>query len=46
MNNEQANGNTQLNIDRNSFNVRVSRFSMLGKTKKVQWSDRRRHRNI
>ncbi len=43
---EQQNGNTQLNLDRNAFNQKVSRFLMLGKTKKVKWSDKRRYRNI
>ena len=46
MNNEQQNGNTQLNQDRNAFNQKVSKLSMLGRTKKVQWSNRRRWRNI
>ena len=46
MNNEQQNGNTQLNTDRNAFNQKVSRLSMLGKTKKVKWSDKRRWRNV
>jgi hypothetical protein len=43
---QQANGNTQLNNDRNAFNQRVSRLTMLGRTKKVQWSNRRRWRNV
>ena len=43
---QQENGNTQLNNDRNAFNGRVSKLSMLGKSKKVQWSNRRRWRNI
>jgi hypothetical protein len=46
MNNEQQNGNTQLNQDRNAFNQKVSRLAMLGQTKKVQWSGRRRWRNV
>lgn len=46
MNNEQQNGNTQLNQDRNAFNQKVSRLSILGRTKKVQWSNRRRWRNV
>ena len=46
MNNEQQNGNTQLNQDRNAFNQKVSKLSMLGITKKVQWSNRRRWRNV
>ena len=46
MNNEQQNGNTQLNQDRNAFNQKVSAYSMLGRTKKVQWSNRRRWRNV
>lgn len=43
---EQNNGNTQLNKEREFFNDRVNRFSVLGKTKKVQWDACRRHRNI
>lgn len=43
---DQNNGNTQLNDTRNSFNEKVSRLSMLGQTKKVKWSDKRRFRNI
>ena len=43
---EQNNGNTQLNKERESFNDRVNRFSVLGKTKNVQWDASRRHRNI
>jgi len=46
MSTEQPNGNTQLNLDRNTFNHKVSRMSMLGRSKKVQWSDKRRWRNI
>ena len=46
MSTEQPNGNTQLNTDRNAFNQRVSRLTMLGRTKKVQWSNRRRWRNV
>ena len=46
MNNEQQNGNTQLNQDRNAFNQKVSKLYMLGRTKKVQWSNRRRWRNV
>ena len=42
----QKNGNTQLNNDRNSFNEKVSKYSNLGNTKKVQWSDKRRYRII
>jgi len=44
--NSQQNGNTQLNNDRNAFNSKVSKYSKLGNTKKVQWSDKRRYRNI
>ena len=44
--NEQQNGNTQVNTDRNTFNQRVSRLSILGRTKKVLWSNKRRWRNI
>jgi hypothetical protein len=33
-NNDQTNGNTQLNGDRNAFNQRVSRLLMLGKVER------------
>jgi len=46
MNNEQQNGNIQLNQERNAFNEKVSRLGMLGQTKKVKWSGRRRWRNV
>lgn len=43
---EQDNGNTQINIIRGTFNNKVSRLKILGRTKKVQWSDKRRWRSI
>jgi hypothetical protein len=43
---DQTNGNTQLNTERNKLNNRVSKFSMLSKSKKVQWDSMRRHRTI
>ena len=42
----QNNGNTQLNTDRNNLNQRVSKLAYLGKSSKVQWSDKRRFRKI
>lgn len=45
-NQDTNNGQTQVNTIRNSFNNKVSRLSMLGKTKKVQWDGRRRNRSI
>ncbi len=45
-NQDTNNGQTQVNTVRNSFNNKVSRLSMLGKTKKVQWDGRRRNRSI
>ena len=42
----QNNGNTQLNNDRNNLNQKISRLGLLGKSKKVKWSDKRRYRNI
>jgi len=42
----QKNGNTQLNNDRNSLNSKISKLKMLGNSKKVKWSDKRRYRNI
>jgi hypothetical protein len=47
MNSEQSNnGNTQLNNERASLNNRVSKFMMLGRSKKVLWDGRRRNRTI
>ena len=46
MSTEQPNGNTQLNTERNVFNQKVGAYRMLGQTKKVQWSNRRRWRNV
>ena len=43
---DQTNGNTQLNTERNQLNRRVSKLSMLSKSKKVQWEGMRRHRTI
>lgn len=43
---QQVNGNPQLNGERNTFNQRVSRLLYLGRSSKVQWSARRRYRNI
>mgnify|MGYP003631686565 len=43
---DQTNGNTQLNAERNQLNKRVNKFSMLGKSKRVQWDGMRRHRTI
>ena len=46
-NNEQStNGNTQLNSGRSNLNNRVSRFMMLGRSKKVAWDAKRRNRTI
>ena len=43
---QQQNGTPQLQGERNAFNQKVSAYSILGRTKKVQWSNRRRWRNI
>ena len=43
---QQQNGNPHTNDTRNVFNKKVSRLTFLGKSKKVQWSDKRRYRNI
>jgi len=42
----QQNGNTRLNTDRNDLNQKISKLQMLGNSKKVKWSDKRRFRNI
>ena len=46
MGENQNNGNTQLNNDRNNLNAKISKLSFLGKSSKVKWSDKRRYRNI
>tara|TARA_Y100000385_G_C12906695_1_gene556617 strand:+ start:556 stop:696 length:141 start_codon:yes stop_codon:yes gene_type:complete len=46
MENQKNNGNNQINNTRESFNEKVSKLSILGKTKKVQWEDKRRFRSI
>jgi hypothetical protein len=46
MNTEQSNGNTQLNSERAKVNQRVSRYAMLGKSRKVYWDGARRNRTI
>jgi|TARA_R100001377_G_scaffold6806_1_gene3670 hypothetical protein len=38
--------NSQVNDARNNFNQKVDKLAMLGKTKKVQWDAKRRHRAI
>tara|TARA_R100000544_G_C2165203_1_gene29571 strand:- start:297 stop:443 length:147 start_codon:yes stop_codon:yes gene_type:complete len=45
-NQQSNNGNEQLNAARNSFNSKVSKYKMLGGTKKVQWDNARRNRSI
>ena len=42
----QNNGNTQLNNDRNNFNEKVSKLGYLGKSTKLKWFNKRRFRNI
>jgi len=43
---QQNNGNPHTQEIRNKLNQNISKYSMLGKSKKVQWSDKRRYRNI
>lgn len=43
---QQNNGNPHTQETRNKFNQTVARYSILGKSKKIQWSDKRRYRNI
>ena len=45
-NQETNNGQTQVNQTRNSFNDKVSKYRMLGNSKKVQWDNARRNRSI
>jgi hypothetical protein len=46
MENQKNNGNQQINNTRESFNEKVSKLSILGKSKKIQWEDKRRFRSI
>ncbi len=43
---QSNNGQTQVNSARETFNAKVSRLSMLGKSKKVAWDNSRRNRSI
>jgi len=45
-NQETNNGQTQVNQARNSFNNKVSKYMILGGSKKVQWDNVRRNRAI
>lgn len=45
-NQETNNGQTQVNQTRNSFNNKVSKYRLLGNSKKVQWDNSRRNRSI
>ena len=42
----QKTAGPQLNQARDDFNKRVGQKSILGKTKKVMWGNRRRYSNI
>jgi hypothetical protein len=46
MNDQQTNGNPHTNETRNNLNNKIYKLSLLGKSKKVQWSNKRRFRNI
>ena len=46
MKDQQTNGNPHTNETRNNLNSKISKYRMLGQSKKVQWSDKRRFRNI
>jgi len=39
-------GNPQINDTRNTFNGKVEKLNLLGKSKKVQWGGMRRYRTI
>jgi|14_taG_2_1085336.scaffolds.fasta_scaffold21083_2 type VI protein secretion system component Hcp len=43
---EQQNGHPHTNETRNQFNKIVSRYRVLGKSKKVHWDGKRRNRSI
>lgn len=46
MSNQQNNGNSQLNDAREGVNSRVDHKTFLGRTKRRQWSNKRRFRTI
>jgi len=46
MKDQQTNGNPHTNETRNDLNNKISKYKMLGNSKKVLWSDKRRFRNI
>tara|TARA_R110000782_G_scaffold9263_1_gene29928 strand:- start:289 stop:429 length:141 start_codon:yes stop_codon:yes gene_type:complete len=46
MEDQQKNGNPHTNGTRNDLNNKISKLSLLGRSKKVQWSNKRRFRNI
>ena len=46
MEKNQNNGNSQLNTIREDFNSKTEAKAILGKTKRVKWSSRRRFRSI
>lgn len=43
---QSNNGNTQLNSERSKVNQRISRYVMLGSSKKAKWDGVRRNRTI
>jgi hypothetical protein len=45
-NQETNNGQTQVNQTRNSFNDKISKYRMLGSSRKIQWDNARRNRSI
>ena len=44
--NNQDNGNTQLNSERENLNDRIKTKKFLGNTMRIYWNDRRRFRTI
>jgi len=47
MKDQQTNSDmSHTNETRNLLNSKISKYTILGKSKKVQWSDKRRYRNI
>ncbi len=45
-NQQSNNGQSQINNTRETFNNKVSRLSMLGKSKRITWDKSRRNRSI
>jgi len=43
---ENSNSNPQLDTLRGTYNNKISKLSILGGTKRLEWESKRRHRSI